>query len=175
MGKIKATDFLLEPSYWKEWAWQIEDSGRISKCMKGIHFHHYSHCLPLFLRFSRSQFDIASKKRPSRAFLVALWIRICLPMQETQVRSLIREEPTCHRAIRAEHHHCWAWALESRSRDYWGHELQILRPMRPPASALQQEKPPQQEACTPKPESGSCSQLEKKPVKQQRPSTAKNK
>jgi len=28
------------------------------------------------------------------AFLVAWWIRICLPMQETQVGSLVWEDPT---------------------------------------------------------------------------------
>ena len=28
------------------------------------------------------------------AFLVAWWLRICLPMQETQVGSLVWEDPT---------------------------------------------------------------------------------
>ena len=27
--------------------------------------------------------------------LVAQWIRICLPMQETRIRSLVQEDPTC--------------------------------------------------------------------------------
>ena len=32
------------------------------------------------------------------ASLVAQWLRICLPMQGTWVRSLVREDPTCHGA-----------------------------------------------------------------------------
>ena len=38
------------------------------------------------------------------ASLVAQWIRICLPMQETQVRSLVREDPTCCGATKPVHH-----------------------------------------------------------------------
>ena len=34
------------------------------------------------------------------ASLVAQWSRIRLTMQETQVRSLIREDPTCHEATK---------------------------------------------------------------------------
>ena len=33
-----------------------------------------------------------------RASLVAQWLRICLPMQGTRVRALVREDPTCHGA-----------------------------------------------------------------------------
>ena len=32
--------------------------------------------------------------------LVAQWLRIPLPMQGTQVRALVREDATCHRATR---------------------------------------------------------------------------
>ena len=32
------------------------------------------------------------------ASLVAQWLRICLPMQETRVRALVWEDPTCHGA-----------------------------------------------------------------------------
>ena len=31
----------------------------------------------------------------ARASLVAQWLRICLPMQGTQVQSLVREDPIC--------------------------------------------------------------------------------
>ena len=31
--------------------------------------------------------------------LVAQWLRIRLPMQGTQVRALVREDPTCHGAL----------------------------------------------------------------------------
>ena len=35
-----------------------------------------------------------------RASLVAQWLRICLLVQETRVRALVWEDPTCHRAMR---------------------------------------------------------------------------
>ena len=31
-------------------------------------------------------------------FLVVQWLRICLPVQGTQIWSLLQEDPTCHRA-----------------------------------------------------------------------------
>ena len=30
-----------------------------------------------------------------RASLVVQWLRICLPIQETRVQALVREDPTC--------------------------------------------------------------------------------
>ena len=36
--------------------------------------------------------------------LVAQWLRIRLPMQGTQVRTLVREDPTCHRATKPVRH-----------------------------------------------------------------------
>ena len=36
--------------------------------------------------------------------LVAKWFRICLPMQGTWVRGLVREDPTCGGATKAVHH-----------------------------------------------------------------------
>ena len=38
------------------------------------------------------------------ASLVAQWLRIRLPMQGTQVRALVREDPTCHRATKPVRH-----------------------------------------------------------------------
>ena len=43
--------------------------------------------------FSKILFKIAEG-----ASLVAQWLRICLPMQGTQVRALVWEDPTCHGA-----------------------------------------------------------------------------
>ena len=40
----------------------------------------------------------------SRASLVAQWLRICLPMQETGVRDLVQEDPTCRRATKPVSH-----------------------------------------------------------------------
>ena len=37
-------------------------------------------------------------KRSPWASLVAQWLRICLPMQGTQVRALVWEDPTCRGA-----------------------------------------------------------------------------
>ena len=73
--------------------------------------------------------------------LVVQWLRICLPMQGTQVQSLVQEDPTCHRATKPVHHNYWActleltshnyWSLhvlETSSHDYWAHVLQLLKP-----------------------------------------------
>ena len=38
--------------------------------------------------------------------LVVQWVRICLPMQDTWVRSLIQEDPTCHGATEPLNHDC---------------------------------------------------------------------
>ena len=43
-------------------------------------------------------------KYSSGASLVAQWIRICLPMQGTQVRSLVWEDPTCRGATKPMRH-----------------------------------------------------------------------
>ena len=49
-------------------------------------------------------------KSEARAFLVAQWLRIRLPMQGTRVRALVWEDPTCHRATKPTCHNYWAWA-----------------------------------------------------------------
>ena len=74
-------------------------------------------------RIARGQFVFQHIMRTS---LVVQWLRICLPMHGTQVRSLVREDPTC-RVARAP---------------------QILSP-HSGACAPQQEKPLQREAGTP--------------------------
>ena len=53
------------------------------------------------------------------ASLVAQWLRICLPMQGTQVPSLAQEDPTCRGATKPVCHNYWACALESTSHNYW--------------------------------------------------------
>ena len=52
------------------------------------------------------------KNPPARASLLAQWWRIHMPMQETQVRSLIQEDLTCRGAAQPMHHHYWAHTLE---------------------------------------------------------------
>ena len=65
--------------------------------------------------------------------------RIHLPMQKTQVRSLVQEDPTCCRATKPVRHNYWAYALRAP-------ELQLLRPkcLKPLLSnkrSLHNEKP----------------------------------
>ena len=69
------------------------------------------------------------------------WLRIRLPMQGTQIRALVWEDPTCHGATKA--HEPQLLSLCSRAR-----EPQLLSPrattteaLTPRAHAPQQEKP----------------------------------
>ena len=66
------------------------------------------------------------------ASLVTQWWRIHLPVQETQVWSLIQEDPTCHREA-------FALELSSLCSRFW--EPQQLKPLHPRAGVPQQEKP----------------------------------
>ena len=43
-------------------------------------------------------------KMKLKGFLVAEWLRICLPMQGTRVRALVWEDPTCRGATRPVSH-----------------------------------------------------------------------
>ena len=60
--------------------------------------------------------------------LVAQWLRICLPVQGTWVRSLVREDPTYRRATKPVHHNYWACALDPVSHNYWALLPQLLKP-----------------------------------------------
>ena len=80
-------------------------------------------------------------KASQGASLVAHWLRISLPMQGTQVRALVWEDPTCHGATKPMHHNCWACAIEPG-----GPTTEARKPRVP---APQQEKPLQREARTP--------------------------
>ena len=78
-----------------------------------------------------------------RASLVARWQRICLPMQEARIRSLIQEDPTWYRATKPQ-----LLSPSSRAR-----QPQLLSPRAmtteactPTVHALQQEKPSQLKA-----------------------------
>ena len=68
-------------------------------------------------------------KRDPGASLVVQWLRICLPMQGTQVQALVREDPTCCGATKPVHHSYWAYALQSASHNYWAHVPQLLKPL----------------------------------------------
>ena len=60
--------------------------------------------------------------------LVMQWLRMRLLMQVTQVRALVRENPTCRGANKPVCHNYWACALESMTHNYWGCVLQLLKP-----------------------------------------------
>ena len=49
-------------------------------------------------------------------------------MQETQVWSLVWENPTWSRAAKSVCHNYWVCPLEPGSRNYWAHVLQLLKP-----------------------------------------------
>ncbi len=53
-----------------------------------------------------------------RASLVAQWLRICLQMQGTWVRALVREDPTCRGAAKPMRYNYGACALEPTSHNY---------------------------------------------------------
>ena len=60
--------------------------------------------------------------------LVAQWLRIHLPMQGTQVRALVREDPTCYGATKPVSHNYWACTLEPVSHNYWARVPQLRKP-----------------------------------------------
>ena len=62
--------------------------------------------------------------------LVAQSLRIHLPTQGTQVRALVREDPTCRGATKPVRHNYWACVLEPASHNYWAHVLQLRKPAR---------------------------------------------
>ena len=44
--------------------------------------------------------ETVSSKLNLRTSWVMQWLRICLAMQGTRVRALVKEDPTCHRATK---------------------------------------------------------------------------
>ena len=85
--------------------------------------------------------QVVTIKDVSRVSLVVQWLRIHLAMQGTWVRSWVWEDPICCEAIKRMHHNYWAHALEPVSCNFWAQVLQqLLKPARPGACFLQQEK-----------------------------------
>ena len=98
-----------------------------------------------------------------RAFLVAQWLRICLPMQGTWVQALVWEDPTCRGATKPLRHKYWACTLEPASHNYWS-----------PCSATR-EATAMRSLHTATKSSPRSPQLEKACGQQWRPNAAKNK
>ena len=107
------------------------------------------------------------KRCKRRTSLVARWLRICLPIQETQVWSWFGGRIHMSQSNWA----CVPQLLSLRSRAHaplrWSPNAAATAAHAPRACALQQEKPLQREAWTLQPE--------KDQAQQQRPSAAKNK
>ena len=70
-----------------------------------------------------------------RGFPGGEWLRIRLPMQETWVRALVQEDPTCRGATKPMCHNYWACALEPTCLNYWAHEPQLEK------AHMQQRRP----------------------------------
>ena len=108
------------------------------------------------------------KRHQKGASLVRQWIRIHLPMQETQFPFLVQEDTTCHGVTGSVYHNYWAWALGTISHNYRACTLELLKPTCPGAHALQQW-----EACTTQQRVAAICHNWSKPVQQLRPSAAK--
>ena len=65
-----------------------------------------------------ADFKQQAKKTKLGASLVAQWERIHLPRQETQVQSLVWEDPTYRGATKPVRHNDSVWALESGDCNY---------------------------------------------------------
>ena len=128
---------------------------------------------PAFIIRSMSTYWALSRTRLGSS-LVAQWLRIRLPMQGTQVWSLVREDPTCHGATKPMHHNYWACAPEPACHNYWARVLQLLKPGHlepvPATRSHRNEKPVHRTKSSPR-----SPQLEKARAQQGRPNTAKNK
>ena len=103
-------------------------------------------------------------------------------MQETWVRSLVREDPTYRGATKPMRHNYWACALEPTSHNYWSprattteaHVPQLLKPVHL-ETVLHNEKPPQWEAQAPQGRvAPDRHNYRKACTQQQRPNAAKN-
>ena len=111
----------------------------------------------------------------SWASLVAQWWRIHLPMQETQVRSLVWEDPTGSGSIKPVCHNHWACALKSRSRNYWAHAPQLLKPkqLQPVLHNKRSNRNEKPTNCNE--ERAPLAASREKPIKQLKPNRVKNK
>ena len=109
------------------------------------------------------------------ASLVVQWLRICLPMQRTWVRALVREDPTCRRATKPVRHNYWACTLESVSHNYWALCHNYWSPHAYSPCSATREATAIRSPRTAMKSSPCWPQLKKAPTQQQRPNAAKNK
>ena len=98
----KAFDKIQHPSWWE----------LSPKLKKGTY-------LNIIKAKSTANIILNAEKLKAWASLVVQWLRICLPMQETQVQALVQEDPTCCRATKPVSHNYSACTLEPTSHNYW--------------------------------------------------------
>ena len=73
------------------------------------------------------------------ASLVVHWLAVCLPVQATQVPSRARKDSTSHEATKPMCCNYWPCSPEPVSCNNWARLLQLSKPSRPWAYALQQD------------------------------------
>ena len=108
-----------------------------------------------------------------QASLVAQWLRIHLPMQQTQVQALVQEDPRS-RSTWPGFHNYWACALEPGSWSRRACVLRLLSPCAPGPRFTTREATAVRSPSNAMKSSSHSPQCEK-PTQQPRPSTAKSK
>ena len=93
----------------------IDWLGFISTCLYVLRRSHFVLTLiTVLLQIHKKKKKKMTTKQGLRASLVAQWIRISLPVQESWVRSLIWEDPTCCRGTCPQHLNLCSRAQEPR-------------------------------------------------------------
>ena len=81
----------------------------------------YTHLLLFAVHLPGDDSENRIFKSSTGTSLMAQWLRICLLMQGTWVRALVREDPTCRGAAEPARHNYWACALEPVLRNRRSH------------------------------------------------------
>ena len=85
-------------------------------------------CVHRLARHRAQMFKFVKKKKKSRTSLVALRMRIFLPVQRAWVQYLVWEDSTCCGATKPGCHSSWAHTVEPASCSCWPRLLQLLKP-----------------------------------------------
>ena len=70
---------------------------------------------------------------------MAQWMRVCLPMQETWVPSLVQEDSKA--VTKPMYHNCRVHALERESQNFWAHGAATTETCAQPGESHRNEKP----------------------------------
>ena len=109
-----------------------------------------------------------------RTSLVVQWIRILLPVQGTQVWSLVQEDFTCHGATKLMHHNWWRLlTLGPMSHSYGACMLQLQKPVHLEPVLCKREATATSSSCTEMKSNSHSPPQEKACLQQQRPAQPK--